>query len=251
MLREARIAFLLADLACDLVPLLRTLRYSPAVIWSSNLLNDHFSNLVPGLRRVPEDLLGLVRLPEPAGIGHEIYVLQDQRDTWRLPAALQGGRPWTGSRRSSHVWAFREVAARLLGTRNLELVTEERWITEDEGVSKLPCTDYLLVDGNAVLPNGPFDTVFLHILLGHGLSFARFEEIARWARQSAHRVLVLEHDARSPDFMLQGVGQTPDKVRAVLGEEQELVVIRGSRPWRRNFLMVYDLSPARGAAASC
>src|SRR6056300_348446 len=87
---------------------------------------------------------------------------------------------------------------------------------------------------------GFYDTIFLHILAGHGTPVNQFLELLALVRNRARCLLILEHHRLSPDFWSMRGLITPKEIRAVLGQERELHLIRGDMPWPRNFLMVYD-----------
>ena len=129
----------------------------------------------------------------------------------------------------------------MIGEKRVEIVNVPTWIDQDGGTSKLPCTDYLLLTKvQEGYLEGFYDTIFFHILVGHGTSVNRFLELLALVRPRARRLLILEHHRWSPDFWSRGGLITPKEIRAVLGQERELLLINGDRPWPRNFLMVYD-----------
>jgi len=127
------------------------------------------------------------------------------------------------------------------GTRCIEVVNVQSWIEQDGGNSKLPCTEYCLFkEYKRSVAERSFDTTFFHILAGHGVSREEIREVILKARDNSRRLLILEHHRLSPDFWGRRGLFIPREIRQILGKEDEIVYIRGNRPWIRNFLMVYD-----------
>lgn len=235
------VTFLVEDLTAFAEEFLRYYRYFPVALWTSNLLTDWFADRFPGIRELRNTLARLGRQVMPDSPESDLYLFQDEREEWQLPAALRPGVDRRRPKLSIHTRTFREVSRRLEGQRCLEVVNVSRWVEEDGGTSKLPCTEYVLFrDLLQVLSGEGVDTVFFHILAGHGVSPAELGRILLLAREKSRRLLVLEHDRRSPDFWGRRGLVAPGEVRDILGREDEIVHIQGDRPWRRNFLMVYD-----------
>ena len=235
------ISFIAEDFSTFAEPFLSAYRYHPIALWTSNLLDDWFSNRMDGIDKLRKSFVRLASQVEPYFPELDLYLIQDERSSWNVPPTLSPGRGRRRPRLSVHTRTFREVSRRMVGERRLEIVNVPTWIDQDGGTSKLSCTDYMLLSevqqGHL---EGAYDTIFLHILAGHGTPVNHFLKLLASVRNRASRLLILEHHRWSPDFWSRGGLITPKEIRAVLGQERELLLIRGDRPWPRNFLMVYD-----------
>ena len=240
-LGDIPLSFVTDDITTNCQRFFRYFRYQPIAFWASNLFDEWFAERYPGIRELHKEIVVMGTQREPHFPELDIYLIQDERSTWPVPRALSAGPLRRRPRLSIHSRTFREVACRMRGTRNLEVVNMPEWIARDGGRSKLPCTEYkMLRDLEEKGLDGRYETVFLHILSGHGTPRAWFREGLPALRSRAARLLILEHHPRSPDFWNARGLLSPEDIREVLGEEDELVHIRGNRPWVRNFLMVYD-----------
>jgi hypothetical protein len=235
------ISFIAEDFSTLAEPFLSAYRYHPIALWTSNLLDDWFSNRIDGIDKLRKSLVRVASQGEPYFPEIDIYLMQDERSSWDVPPALRACRGRRRSRLSTHTRTFREVSRRMIGEKRIEIVNVPTWIDQDGGTSKLSCTDYvLLTEVQQGHLESSYDTIFLHILVGHGTPVKRFLELVPLARNRARRLLILEHHRWSPDFWSRRGLITPKEIRAVLGQEREMLLINGDRPWPRNFLMVYD-----------
>lgn len=235
------ISFIAEDFSTFAEPFLSAYRYHPIALWTSNLFDDWFSNRMPGIDKLRKSFVRLASQVEPYFPELDLYLIQDERSSWHVPPTLRAGRGRRRPRLSIHTRTFREVSRRMVGEKRVEIVNVPIWIDQDGGTSKLSCTDYmLLAEVQQGHLEGSYDTIFLHILAGHGTPVNQFLELLALVRNRARRLLILEHHRWSPDFWSMGGLITPKEIRAVLGQERELLLIRGDRPWPRNFLMVYD-----------
>ena len=222
---------------------LSTYRYHPIALWTSNLFDDWFADRAPGIRKLHKSITKLGSQVEPRFPELELGLIQDERSTWPIPPELRTDNRRRLSQLSIHTRSFREVSRKLIGMKRLEIVNVPHWIEKDGGTSKLPCTDYILVsDIYQKNLDGQYNTLFLHILVGHGIPLTQFVEILNFLRNKSQRLLILEHHCWSPDFLFSRKLISPKQIRKVLGRENELIYIRGNWPWTRNFLMVYNES---------
>lgn len=144
-----------------------------------------------------------------------------------------------------HKNSFSAVMRHLIGPENLEIVNVAEWIQKDNKISKLPNTNYILASNylkKPALKNKKFSSIFLHILLGHGISFDDFTKIAKKARNETGNLIILEHNQNSPDFKATNVGTTPTTIRKTLGKESSLEYLPGYKSQNRNFIMLYRIN---------
>ena len=148
---------------------------------------------------------------------------------------------------SAHYKSFVAVRRWLLEGPAIEIVNMPSWIAQDQGRSKLPDTRYVLLEDflrEQLVPH--CQTAFLHILLGHGATERELQAAFDKAGRVARRILVLEHNSRSLDF-IKCRGLAPlDRIVRLLGVPTRRVPVPGSFSWTRNWLLIYDL---RGEAS--
>jgi hypothetical protein len=214
-------------------------RYAPIALWLSNVLAEYFVEKYPSLAGLSSFIKECCGNSPPVQLSEtDIYPLCDQRERSVYSARRQ--RPLIRKKRSVHYLSFQKVYSLLRGPRCLEVVNMPRWIEQDSGVSKLPSTEYVLSEhflkGHA---SGRYTTIFIHVLLGHGVSWDVFREILARARRLTDNLVILEHNSRSSDFRREKAGCRVEDVRGVLGAETFLDFCPGARSRDRNFIMVY------------
>ena len=237
---EPRLIF--ADAARDLVRLLLDHRYDRQLVWVSNVFTPYFLDRNPRLSEAADHIRVLATrtqaLPQL-----DLEVVADRRIAGPLARLKRRGRlgRW---RMTSHYKAFFTVRRWLLDGPAVEVVNMPSWIEQDRGVSKLPATSYALLDDFLTNePASPADTVFLHILLGHGATedglIAAFDKASAISR----RILVLEHNGDSVEF--RGRARLPrvERVEQLLGAPAYRVPIPGRWSRCRNYLLVYEAQP--------
>ena len=239
VLRNTQIYMLNADLATIYSDLVLSNRYHPQFIWTSNLLCDYFVEKHPKLKEIIDVSIRMGTQSDPQLPEVDMILLQDERNESDLPQMIDNRkdhkREW-----SVHTRNFSKVCHYLQGVRNLEVIAVQNWFEQDNGVSKLPNTEYMLLDDFLTNEDpGQFDTIFLHILVGHGVSKTTFTQALYKARTLSRNLIILEHNRDSRDFRKQGLGVTVDEVRDVLGCESFLDFGPGVRCGDRNILLVY------------
>lgn len=233
-----------ADAAQDLVPTLLVHRYEPVLLWVSNIFTPYFIQRCPALGDTAAEIVELgtrVRqLPQM-----DITIVADGRV--KGPLAVIKPRGWLGRlRMTAHYKTFAEVRRWMLNGPALEVVNVRSWIMQDKGRSKLPNTHYILLDDFIRDESSPkCDTVLLHVLLGHGASGQELLSAFTKARTVALRVLVLEHNSQSLDFIQRRDLMPLDDIAGLLGQPTCRVPVPGTFSRVRNWLLVYDL-PSTG-----
>ncbi len=235
----ADIYMLHADLPSIYQDLLLSNRYQPQLIWISNLLCNYFVDKYPSLKDLISISTRYGTQSEPHFPEIDLMLLQDERDAAEVLPAIDNRkehkRKW-----SVHTRNFSKVCSYLQGNRNLEVVAVSRWIEQDNDISKLPNTDYMLVDEFLGCCDQTFyDTIFLHILVGHGVPFDVFKRILLRARRFSKNLIVLEHNRDSRDFKKEQIGVSVDDMRDTMGAESFLDYGPGKRSKNRNLIFVY------------
>ncbi len=229
---------ILIDAADELDDLLLAHRYQPVWLWTSNLLCDYFVEKHPPLEGIRNKIArhGRATMPDAE---LDIWLHQDRREAnwfdWRVNDWGIHHRPW-----SIHSESFHRVAKQLRGASGLEVVAESRWIDEDEGISKLPNTRYCPLEAFASAHyDAPHSTIFLHILLGHGVAPDDFHAVVEKARRLSPNVVILEHNAESKDFAQRTGGTTLGVLTKRHGLPSEVDFAPGERCPDRNWIAVY------------
>lgn len=237
ILRTTPIYIIYSDIALIFRNILMKNRYHPMVFWASNLLCDYFIEKHNGLKNILLDLNKYGRQVEPQLPECDIVVIQDERTKIELPPELNNTnkriRNW-----SIHTNSFHKVCKYLNGNNSLEVVNVEQWITEDKGISKLPNTKYILVK-DFWGTQTEYSSIFLHILIGHGVSKEVFVKIFEKAAQLTNNLMVLEHNKKSPDFRRKNIGVSLSELRDMFGIESILEYCPGVKSNNRNILAIY------------
>ncbi len=244
VLRETPSYQILGDAAEIIEPIMLALRYQPLWLWVSNLFCDYFVDKHPTLAQARDRIRALgaqtKSLPEL-----DIWLHQDRRTSvWFDLKVNDWGvhrRPW-----SIHTESFHRVARCLEGTTCLEVVNVERWVEEDQGQSKLPNTEYCLLERFAEPDyDQRHSSILLHILIGHGMAKDDFHSLVERARRLTDNLIILEHNAASRDFSGTENGLRLDDLIAVHGGPSSVDYAPGKRCADRNLLVRY-----RGAATA-
>lgn len=220
-------------------PIVYTNRYEPQICWTSNVFCDYFFEKHPPLLEMVRDLEKLGTQKEPHFPELDLVVLSDQRRRFPFSFKMKDTF-WRKRTVSIHTRNFRRLALYLLGINNVEIVNVPEWIARDNGVSKLPNTHYMDFDmfvGCEKEYN--FDSLILHILVGHGVSRETFKHVLLKAATMTTNLIILEHNRASADFRKKGIGMTIDEIRSVLGQETFLDFGPGKSSPDRNLIMVY------------
>lgn len=214
-------------------------RYEPQVFWSSNIFCNYFMDKHPGLLKMARKLEKLGKQREPELPEIDLVVLQDKREKFAFCSELNDTF-WRRRKLSVHTRNFMKIVSYLIGRKNAEVVNVREWIFLDKGVSKLPNTDYIDYQSFIAADNETFfDTLILHILVGHGISKEEYSVILRKSVTLTNNLIVFEHNRESVDFRKSGVGMTVDEIRTILGTETILDYGPGRRSADRNLIMVY------------
>jgi hypothetical protein len=228
-----------ADISTVFEPLFLSNRYHPILFWSSNLFCDYFVKKFPSLSIVLDILTKYGCQKEPYFPEMDIMLFQDERSRIPLPREIDNiynhHREW-----SIHSKSFSKVSEFLIGSNNLEVVNVKHWIENDKGESKLPNTNYMFIDDFLELDlSYLFDSIFIHILVGHGLEKNRFIELLIKAKLMTKNLIVLEHNSESVDFYNKKIGLSIKDLRDILGMESYLTFCPGEKSLDRNILCVY------------
>lgn len=220
-------------------PLSRSHRYNPLYVWSSNLFCDYFMNKFEPLRALCHRITMLGAQCEPQFPELDIVLIQDEREKLSAPqqidTCVRHERPW-----SIHTNSFHKIIPYMNGKRCIEVVNMRNWIENDGGQSKLANCEYMYIDDFINLSEQErFDTIFIHILAGHGMRRDDCAAVLRKAQRICSTLLVLEHNRASSDFCEQGIGLTRDEIRDILGMESAYEYCPGETCEDRNLLMVY------------
>jgi len=231
----------LTDASQGLTDILLAHRYERLCLWASNIFTPYFIDRHPPLHAAAQAIRSLAtRTKDLPQI--DLSVVSDSR----IPGPLTGlkWRSWLGRWfMTPHYKSFSVVRRWLLTGRTLEVVNVARWIEEDGGRSKLPNAEYrLLSDFLHEEPEVPrqHDTIFLHALLGHGATDSELVAAFDMARMAARRVLVLEHNPQSLDFLGNSAIRSLQDPVALLGSPSGCIAVPGRWSRARNRLLVYD-----------
>lgn len=229
------------DVTKDLDSLLRYLRYEPVVLWTSNIFNRPFVERFPELRALAAEVSKLAS--KTNGFPQmDLTALYDLRDRSSLKV-----RPRSRLRSclmNPHYKTFRKIVSLIEEGESIEVVNEPKWISQDQGISKLPRTEYCLagdfVDREDIRKR---QNIILHSLISHGVDKNEFEHVFRKALKLGSKVLVLEHNPRSPELRRM---RLPDIPRYIDDLKTPYIRHSVSGRWfpRRNF--IYEFS-SRGA----
>lgn len=198
------------DVSEGIDSLLRYLRYEPVILWTSNIFNRPFIEKFPELRDIASEINRLAAkvngFPQM-----DLTCLYDLRDRSSLKV-----RPRSKLRTylmNPHYKAFSAIVSLLEDGDSIEIVNTPEWISRDKGVSKLPRTDYCLAEEFLKREDiGPRKNIFLHSLLSYGVQRDEFERIFRKACALGSKVLVLEHNPRSPELRKMKLPNIPQYI---------------------------------------
>ncbi|MDO8445562.1 MAG: hypothetical protein Q7T53_05575 [Deltaproteobacteria bacterium] len=230
---------ILGDVANFYETLLISNRYSAITFYASNLLCEYFLKKHPALKKVIETSADLGTRKEPYFPEIDLIVIQDIRTAIPLFREIS---PQKNFKRelSIHTRSFSKVVTFLKGTKNIEVVNMPSWIKQDNGESKLPNTEYLLVEDFKKLDcTHRFSSILLHTLVGHGMPMNIFFDIAGKALLMTDNLIILEHNKESKDFKNNKVGLTVHDLRDSIGMESHLTFCPGKSCHDRNILAVY------------
>lgn len=242
LLQQALVSVPVYALLGDISELFRSIvysnRYEPQVFWASNLFCSYFTDKHPALLTMSRELNLLGTQKEPAFPELDVVVFHDRREKYLGPSLHD--RFWRNRRLSIHTQTFRKLVLYLEGSNNVEVVNVPEWIVKDNGCSKLPNTDYMELNSFLRLEtNKQFDSLILHILVGHGLPKNEFADVLRKSLTMTDNLIVLEHNKESVDFRRDGIGMSIDEIQSVLGPETVLDFGPGKHSADRNLIMVY------------
>lgn len=229
------------DVTKDLETLLRFLRYEPVVLWTSNIFNRPFVERFPELGALAAEVSKLANKTNgfPQMDLTAVYDLRDRsflkvRPRSKLRSCLM----------NPHYKTFKQIVSLIDDGESIEVVNEPTWIAQDKGISKLPRAEYCLAgDFLERTDIGKGQNIVLHSLMSHGVDQNEFEQVFRKALALGSKVLVLEHNPRSPELRRM---RLPDIPRYIDALNVPYVRHAVSGRWfpRRNF--IYEFS-SRGA----
>lgn len=132
-----------------------------------------------------------------------------------------------------HLDAFLSVNKHMQGD-TIEVVNVEKWT--DSGSSLLN-TEMIMLDEFMERPPES-DTVFFHILVGHGMGIDKYINLVKKCITNYERVVILEHNSKSEDFSRE-IGTTPKRLEEALGRPVAKEFTSGKKSSDRNFVLVY------------
>ncbi len=233
-LQKTPSCFIVDDISDIFENILASVKYGPICIWLSNLIQDYFIKKNHNLTRIKDILYKYSKnngLPE-----YEITILQDSRVQEWIPLVFTEKNIYQ-RKLSTHSKTF-SVICNLIKGETLEVVNINRWIKEDNGVSKLNQATYIL-SKEFLFCQRQYDSIFLHILLGHGEDKELFFKYCEHASQLTKNLIILEHYKNSKDFIEKGIGSTPDEIQNRLGKANKIGFIPGEKTHDRNFFLQY------------
>jgi hypothetical protein len=83
------------------------------------------------------------------------------------------------------------------------------------------------------------DSIFYHILVGHGLDLEEFKKSVETGFNLANNIIILEHNSESADFSENGKGVTIEEIRGIFGEPTNIEYTAGKNSADRNMVVVY------------
>jgi len=169
VLSETPISLIHEDIASVYESLLVTNTYSPLVVWLSNSISDYFVDKHNALQKIISVSETYGSNKEPHFPEIDINIIQDSREARKLSPMI-ANRKKKKRPLSVHSRSFQCVQQYMQGERCLEVVNVQRWIDRDDGMSKLPNTEYIHCDDFCkIADDAHYDSIFIHILLGHCL----------------------------------------------------------------------------------
>lgn len=234
VLQKTPSCFIVDDISDVFEEILASVKYGPICIWLSNLIQDYFikkNNNLINIKNILYKYSKNDNLPE-----YEIAILQDNRIQKWVPLVFTEKNIYQ-RQLSAHSKTF-SVISNLIKGETLEVVNMSRWIEEDNGVSKLNRTTYIL-SKDFLSCQRQYDSIFLHILLGHGEKKELFFKYCEHALQLTENLVILEHYKNSKDFIKKGIGSTPDEIQNRLGKANKIGFISGNKALDRNFFLQY------------
>lgn len=234
LLNKTPTCFIVDDISIVFEDILSSLRYSPICIWLSNIMHDYFIRKSDTLNRIKDIIYKYSHnegLPE-----YEISILQDNRVPRWIPLPFTEKNIYQRNF-SVHTNTFSTID-NLIHGNTLEVVNMEKWIEEDNGISKLNQTEYML-SNNFINCKTYYDSIFFHILLGHGEDKESFFNLCNHARKLTKNFIILEHYIKSNDFAGSAIGSTPEEIQQILGRASRIEFIPGQKSLDRNFVLQF------------
>lgn len=234
------ISLIYGDIASVLDDILMACRYDPIILWTSNVYSDYFMKKNDNLKVSLDNIIKKGTQKEPDFPEIDMVLFQDLRTATKLPRQLNPYRFWRNRKLSVHTRTFRIVSKYLFGRNGLEIVNMQSWIDQDDNISKLPNLMYMHSKKFSSLPTSMrYDTIFLHILVGHGMALDEYCSLLQKASKMCQRLIILEHNKESNEFRKRNVGIRASDIREVLGDEDQIEYISGDKSNDRNVLMIY------------
>lgn len=233
-LKNITLTFIVGDIASESLKILTYNKYFPIFIWTSNIFDKYFTSQFPHLLEYYHKLIELGTQKEPIFPEYELFVYYDERTKVKFPNQLKKGR----KKASSHTYAFRRIAS-LITDKTLEIVSNQNWINEDRGESKLLLTDYSTLTELSKKVS-QYECYFLHCLLGKELSKTKYLALLNKLLKTKKKIIILEHNGDSREF----ASHSDDyfKMQELTMKTTKPLIaeyIRGEYSTDRNILLVY------------
>jgi hypothetical protein len=197
-------------------------KHHRVVLWLSNILSPYF--LSASTRKLINRIIFFLFFSSEY---YEIDILEDQRRSFFGIAYHRKIIP--------HWDAFRKVFKYLNGDC-LEVVNLKSWV--DQG-SSLPKTTRMFYS-DFLASEEKYKTIFIHILVGNGMKADVYKTVVRAAFERADRVILLEHNRESKDFINKNKGLSLAELISMFGEPSVLDFSVGFKSKKRNIIMVYN-----------
>ena len=214
------------DISRDIQQIIEDFRYHHVIIWVSNLLSEFFVDKFPSMKKFKSIVQDYASRKAPRFPEMRISIIRDQRSKGSLPCAVNIDR-----KLSVHTNSFERVAKYVSGEL-CEIVNVRKWAAKGKSALGGRCAMANMVESVSA------DTIFLHILVGHGMCREEFKEIFRIATEKANSVIVLEHNSESKDF-LGTKGMSLREIVEDVGEPDVVEYCPGELCHDRNILLVY------------
>lgn len=222
--------FIQEDISSAFPPLLAANKYYSLVLWTSNVFDEYFLRKSSSLCALQNKLLSIQQARDKQ-FEIDMQLVQDSR--------LSRRNLYKKRKLSIHATTFKALVPFIIGDNNIEVVNQTQWIDEDNGISKLYCTQYRTVQQFSQDKNN-YSTIIFHILVGHGMNKRIFFNLVKKAIIQSQRVIILEHNIHSNDFKKNRIGLSIEEIRNNLGMECHLHFAAGFKSRNRNFIAVYN-----------
>jgi len=237
ILNETEMYLIEEDISVVYENLLESNKYFPIRVWISNLIDDYFVKKHPKLSKIVTISTKLGTQIEPNLPEIDLKLIVDDRVNIKLEKEINYResiqRNW-----SIHTKSFNKVSKYIKGETIIEIVNVKEWIQQDNNISKLYKAKYVHIDDLKEFMGKRFDTIFVHILVGHGVDIKTYTNVLNQLYSMTENLIILEHNRNSKDFK-GDKGLTRENIQDILGKESFFEYCPGLKTKDRNILLVY------------